>query len=783
MRCLLIASEGAELLFCWADPEFIDSLRRRFGPVGCQPPACEDSINTLFAPVIISCAALLEQLSDTYTCFSAGEGGPLHVLHMFGECLYIAVNGDGSESEDDLRRKLYVLRRLVEAHFGLLTLDSQLVGRELRPADSEQRGRVWARFQGLLQTYSRLREADQSFAVEAVERLIHPQLCEQCIEFLERQVVPHLAGSGQRGGEEVVHAFLLVHTKLLAFYSSRSASAVRPADLLTLILLVQDLCPSAEEEPSPQPARGRPKSSASIPVSRPSPHGAPRSQAEEQDADELSVPEEYYTPQPSPSRQSAGGSSWSEGSDPPGSGEADAADVQLAEDSLQALGPPAPQASNPTRIFLDANLREGYCPMVPHSMYCLPLWPGITLVLLTKSPSPHMACSLYQLLDGLVVLEKKLREGPDEGPPARSPPLLAELRHRMDKFVKKLGRPDMQLHSAWLEFKSKAFSRHESGSARELLQLLGSVRRQLCSVYRQLFLTPLPGQGLAQGLQDWAQKLVREKLLDWRDFLLVKSKRNVTMVSYLEDFPGLVHFIYVDRAAGQMVAPSLSVAQEAATELGKGALPAFIKQKVWGLLALARRYLQKGYTTLALRDGDYYCCYFLWLENELGYRLEGPEVPVLAEDAAPIGVLAGDYYSPAVLRPQPLPRETARRGQRPRAREILVLLELAAQRSHQGSSMLEPTEEGKATEAEGVLLPPWGRTAGIRLPCAQRRGVEHPPAAGRLLRYSSKSHPGEVVKCYELLTVHLGVVPTERVIQQACDLARRLWEPSRIPLL
>lgn len=146
----------------------------------------------------------------------------------------------------------------------------------------------------------------------------------------------------------------------------------------------------------------------------------------------------------------------------------------MAEDSLHTLeiGPPDP--STPRRVFLE--LKDGQLPMVPHSMYCLPLWPGITLVLLTKVwrvglpsyftffvfrghfgqicynlssvcqvPNIQITRSVYSFLEDFTKLEKCLNEGQAGSGAARGQLNMHNTRSKLDKFIRDLGPSELQV--------------------------------------------------------------------------------------------------------------------------------------------------------------------------------------------------------------------------------------------------------------------------------------------------------------------------------------------------
>lgn len=49
---------------------------------------------------------------------------------QFEECLYISVNGDGDETEEDLKRKIFVIKKLTEIMFGMVTFSGALLRKE-----------------------------------------------------------------------------------------------------------------------------------------------------------------------------------------------------------------------------------------------------------------------------------------------------------------------------------------------------------------------------------------------------------------------------------------------------------------------------------------------------------------------------------------------------------------------------------------------------------------------------------------------------------------------------
>ncbi|XP_044757484.1 Hermansky-Pudlak syndrome 1 protein homolog [Coccinella septempunctata] len=134
-----------------------------------------------------------------------------------------------------------------------------------------------------------------------------------------------------------------------------------------------------------------------------------------------------------------------------------------------------------------------------------------------------------------------------------------------------------------------------------------------------------------------AAKLVSEKLNSIKDFVKVKAMKNFSLASYLEDFPGLVHFIYVDRTTHRVTSPSINFQMEKPHLL--------TKRKVWHLIDFALQHLQEGTMSLMWKDTIFSYAYFLWFEDSNGTPLKSTVPLTNPNKTLPVpGLLNNDFY-------------------------------------------------------------------------------------------------------------------------------------------
>lgn len=140
-----------------------------------------------------------------------------------------------------------------------------------------------------------------------------------------------------------------------------------------------------------------------------------------------------------------------------------------------------------------------------------------------------------------------------------------------------------------------------------------------------------------------SSSLVTERVTKYFDLLDAKLDNSSVMASYLEEFAGLVHFIFIDRQRGTCIAPNIDITARQTSNK--------IKLKVWEMIETARTFLQNGKTCCIWKDFGFSFCYNLWYEDSNGQPLK-PKVQFNLSSATSTvrsakkvpGMLATDFY-------------------------------------------------------------------------------------------------------------------------------------------
>jgi len=124
-------------------------------------------------------------------------------------------------------------------------------------------------------------------------------------------------------------------------------------------------------------------------------------------------------------------------------------------------------------------------------------------------------------------------------------------------------------------------------------------------------------------LRDWLSK-------EYAKFFLAKEKAHLPILQYVHLLPGLVHYIFVDRTANRVRAPTITPlhGQQFRDSASTQRMLLLLKGRVWDMYYQAHRHLSMGYYSMVMRSGDFQYSYRLWVEDDEGVE-QSLEQPIL----------------------------------------------------------------------------------------------------------------------------------------------------------
>ncbi|CAM1307154.1 Uncharacterised protein g4543 [Pycnogonum litorale] len=582
----------------------------------CIDQITPNIIVQLFSPLVTSQNVMLNQFHNPYSSVVCDDGLRITFTEFRGY-QFLAISFDEEESAVVASRRLKVSVKITNMLYGsaMTALKREFLG------GSSSRPKLMS---SLINKWEKLRSEEQSFLVEAVERvLVNKTVSLTCLKLLENVVdsmkkcllAPYSSS----------HAVLFIGSKLLSLYSSRSASSLTPTDILLLTILTNTV-------------HSRDKKLRHVGVT-----------ASLQLSRESSVSGHSVDCSSEPNQKQS--------TSKIGKLKQRAALLQRF-----AFGETKDVTLKKVNRHMDISyhllfLHTQHGPSVPHIVYNIRIISGVVLVIITDASKGLLSKCIVKSMDVLLAIlcDKsmvKCKEAADLLDSSMTKMFTLVRQHKLTMEAQRTLRITAL---KWDQVQKLGFMDYlQNSNSSTITPRIEAAVSSLCENLREVFHHVLYSSELlweqyipaiVQVTLEQLQLKVKNALSDYLGYLLVKSDRNITMTSYAHDYPGLLHFIYVDRTNHHVTAPALNTGMFQTSDNNADAdMESISQEKIWDMVEFIQKQLQLGHTSIMWRDDQHYYTYFLWFEDSAGNPLSSRKSALNLHHLPLPGALNGEFY-------------------------------------------------------------------------------------------------------------------------------------------